>query len=77
MPFGVKNGLACFQRVMNDIFRNSYGVNMLVYLNNILIYSPGEEEHLEDLRSVLTQLQEHGYYMKKLKCDYGKREIEV
>ena len=76
MPFGVKNGPACFQRVMNDVFQNSYGVNMLVYLDDILIYSPGEEEHLEDLRSVLTQLREHGYYVKKSKCEFGKREID-
>ena len=49
---------------------------MLVYLDDILIYSPGEEEHLEDLRSVLTQLREHGYYVKKSKCEFGKREID-
>ena len=76
MPFGMKNGPTCFQCVMNKIFNKIYGDCVLVYLNNILIFSANEEEHREGLQHVLAQLRKHGYFVKKSKCEFGRRDID-
>ena len=76
MPFGVKNGPATFQRVMNEVFYDLYGDCVLVYLDDILIFSEDEEAHVKDLRRVLDRLREHGYYIKKSKCEFGKTQID-
>ena len=76
MPFGVKNGPACFQRVMNEVFEKIYGDCVLVYLDDILFFSANEEDHIEDLQCVLAQLRKQGYFVKKSKCEFGQREID-
>jgi hypothetical protein len=53
MPFGLTNAPAAFQYFMNDIFSNILGVFVIVYLDNILIFSKNEEEHKEHVREVL------------------------
>ena len=53
MPFGLTNAPAAFHRFMNDIFGDLLNVCMLVYLDDILIYSDSEEEHIRHVREVL------------------------
>ena len=53
MPFGLTNAPAAFQRFMNDIFGDLLDICMLVYLDDILIYSDTEEEHKQHIREVL------------------------
>ena len=56
MPFGLTNVPTTFQRFMNDIFGDLLDVCMLVYLDDILIYSDSEEEHIRHVRKVLRHL---------------------
>ena len=56
MPFRIMNAPAAFQRFMNDIFGNLLDVCMLVYLDDILIYSNSEEEHIRHVHKVLHHL---------------------
>ena len=61
---------------MNRILRPYIGMFVLVYLDDILVFSKTESEHLEHLRKVLTLLREHQLYAKLSKCDFGKTELE-
>ena len=76
MPFGLCGAPATFQRLMNDIFREHLDVFVLVYLDDILIYSRSMEEHREHLRIVLGILRRHKLYCKRSKCQFGRRHIE-
>ncbi|KAJ9512039.1 hypothetical protein QJQ45_004614 [Haematococcus lacustris] len=70
MPFGLCNAPATFQRLMNDIFRPHLDQFVLVYLDDILIYSRSEAEHLEHLRTVLGLLRQHQLYANLSKCAF-------
>ncbi|KAJ9511015.1 hypothetical protein QJQ45_002809 [Haematococcus lacustris] len=70
MPFGLCNAPATFQRLMNDIFRPHLDQFVLVYLDDILIYSQSEAEHLEHLRTVLGLLRQHQLYANLSKCAF-------
>ena len=59
MPFGLTNMPTAFQHFMNDIFGNLLDVCMLVYLDDILIYSDSEEEHIQHIHEVLCHLRQH------------------
>ena len=48
----------------------------MVYLDDILVFSPDWETHLADLELVLSRLRDHGYYIKLSKCEFGKEEID-
>ena len=68
MPFRLMNTPAAFQHLMNDIFGDLLNVCMLVYLDNILIYSDSEEEHIQHIREVLHHLRQHNLYTHTNKC---------
>ena len=50
MPFGLANALATFQSLMNDIFRDMLDVCVVVYLDDILVYSKNDEDHEKHVR---------------------------
>ena len=56
MPFGLTNAPLAFQRFMNTIFADMLDVCVVVYLNNILIYSDNKEDHRKHVREVLRHL---------------------
>jgi hypothetical protein len=58
MPFGFINAPAVFQHMMNDIFREYLDHFVIIYLNNILIYSKNEEEHEHHVRLIFEELLE-------------------
>jgi Reverse transcriptase (RNA-dependent DNA polymerase) len=63
MPFRLTNALAAFQRFMNDVFADLLDICVLVYLDNILIYSDNEEQHRTQVQEVLllsTEIPEFG-----------------
>ena len=71
MPFGLMNALATFQATMNDIFRPYLRSFVLVFFDDIFVYSRNETEHLEHLKQVLTVLKLHCFVANKAKCKFG------
>ncbi len=57
MPFGLSNAPGTFQRVMNNVFFKLLDKGILVYLDDILIYSKTKEEHVQLLREVFALLR--------------------
>jgi hypothetical protein len=76
MPFGLTNAPATFQTLMNQILRPYIDKFVLVYLDDILIYSNSAEEHLEHLRLVLQALREAKLYVRPKKCTFNQPEVE-
>ena len=71
------NSLAIFQTMMNDIFRDliAEGI-MVVYLNDILIFTQTEKEHTKAIQQVLQILQENKLFLHSEKCEFYKEQIE-
>ncbi|GBG59590.1 hypothetical protein CBR_g49850 [Chara braunii] len=76
MPFGLTNAPATFQRAMNDIFRDILEQYVLVYLDDIVVYSRTLEDHLRHLRDVLDRLRRHGFYAKLSKCRFAQHKVD-
>jgi len=76
MPFGVTNAQAIFMDYMNRIIRPFLDKFMVVFIDDILIYSRTREEHAEHLRTVLNILREKQLYAKLSKCDFWMSEIQ-
>jgi hypothetical protein len=76
MSFGLTNAPAVFQHMMNDIFRKYLDHFIVIYLDNILIYSKNEEEHEYHVRLVLEKLQEQELYVKQEKCLFHQSMVE-
>jgi Reverse transcriptase (RNA-dependent DNA polymerase) len=68
MPFGLTNGPVVFQCFMNDVFGDMLDVCVIVYINDILIYSNNLSQHREHIREVLQRLRLHSLYVKANKC---------
>jgi len=75
MTFGLTTAPATFSRLMNSIFMEYLEKFVVVYLDDILIYSKNEEEHAEHLRLVLMKLREHRLYAKFSKCEFWLPEV--
>ncbi|GBG61026.1 hypothetical protein CBR_g18621 [Chara braunii] len=75
MPFRLTNAPATFQRAMNDILRDILEQYVLVYLDDILIYSRTLEQHLKHLHDVLDRLRRHGFYAKLSKCRFAQHKM--
>ena len=71
MPFGLTNAPAAFQRFVNSIFADLLDVCVVVYLDDILIYSDSPEEHTKHVQEVLRRLREQGLYCKLSKCEFS------
>jgi hypothetical protein len=76
VPFGLKNPPATFMCLMNSVLSKYLNKFVLVFVDDILVYSKNREEHEEHLRMVLQVLREHHLYAKFSKCDFFKREIK-
>ena len=70
VPFGLTNAPTIFMCLMNGVFRNYIGKFVIVFLDDILIYSKTKEEHEEYLRLVMQVLREHQLYAKLSKCSF-------
>ena len=77
MFFGMTNSLATFQTIMNDIFRDLIveGI-MVVYLDDILIFTRMEEEHTKAIWQVPQVLQDNKLFLHQEKCEFCKKWIE-
>jgi hypothetical protein len=76
MPFSLTNAPSTFQSLMNDLFKPVLRTFVLVFFDNILVYSPSAEEHLHHLRTVLGVLQTNHIFGKASKCRFGVSEID-
>jgi hypothetical protein len=76
MPFGLTNAPAAFQRFMNDIFSDLLDVYVVVYLDDILIYSENMADHKKHVQEVLRRLRANDLFCKPEKCEFHASEIE-
>jgi ribonuclease HI len=75
MSFGLTNARAYFMYLMNKIFMEYLDKFVMVFIDDILIYSRNEEDHEEHLRFVLQKLREHELYAKFSKCEFWLKEV--
>ena len=76
MPFGLCNAPATFQHFVNDVFRDFLDIFVIVYLDDILIFSRSLEEHRGHVCKVLDRLRQHSLYAKAEKCEFEQQTIQ-
>jgi hypothetical protein len=70
MSFGLTNAPSYFMYLMNSVFMLELDKFVVVFTDDILIYSENAEDHAEHMRVVLSRLQEHKLYAKFSKCEF-------
>ena len=75
MPFGLTNAPATFQSMMNDILREYIDKCAMVYLDDIIIFSKNEKDHIENVLAVVRELQNEGLVLNEGKCEWGRSSI--
>src|SRR3954469_21659110 len=76
MPFRLCNAPATFQRMMNGIFADMIGKTVLVYLDDVTIFTRTFGQHLSELREVFKRLREEGLYLKPKKCTFATDKMK-
>ena len=75
MSFGLCSAPATFQRLMQTVLREELFSSVLVFLDDVIVYSASLESHLSDLGTVLKKLQAHGLKVQPAKCHFLKEEV--
>lgn len=75
MEFGLCNAPATFQRFMNNVLRPYLDQCAMVYLDDIVIFSRSEQQHVQDVLRVLRTLDSHGLVLNEKKCKFAQHEI--
>jgi hypothetical protein len=75
MPFGLTNAPATFQSCMNQVFNKQLRKYLLVFFDDLLIYSKTWEEHLRHVDQILSIMEEQSLYAKESKCEFGMTEV--
>jgi hypothetical protein len=76
MPFGLTNTPATFQAVMNHIFAPMLRKSVLVFMDDILVFSKTLEDHEKHLAAVLEVLRTNSFFIKKSKCSFAQPQLE-
>jgi len=76
MPFSLTNAPVIFQHFMNNIFSDLLNVCVVIYLNDILIYSSDMTNHTKHVKKVLCCLQKAELYIKAKKCEFHSESVE-
>ena len=76
MSFGLTNAPTAFIDLMNRVFRPFLDQFVIVFIDDILVYSKSEEEHARHLRFVLQTLRDHQLYAKFSKCEFWLDQVE-
>ena len=71
MPFGLKNVSAMYQRLMNKIFAHQIGRNVQVYVDDMLLKSRREDDHLDGLKETFDTLRSYNMKLNPSKCAFG------
>ncbi len=75
LPFGLVNAPAVFQALINDVLRDMLNIFVFVYLDDILIFSPSLQVHIQHVRRVLQRLLENRLFVKAEKCTFHARSV--
>jgi hypothetical protein len=75
MPFGLTNAPSTFQSLMNDVLKPFIRKFVLVFFDDILIFSNTWTEHLQHVKQVFQMLREHKLFLKQSKCSFGKESV--
>jgi hypothetical protein len=75
MPFGLKNAPSTFQAVMNDVFREYLDEFVMVYIDDILIFSLTAQDHLRHVELILARLRQHQLFEKMSKCEFNRASL--
>jgi hypothetical protein len=75
MPFGLTNAPATFQSCMNHIFNKQLRRFLLIFFDDLLIYSKTWEDHLRHINEILNIMKEQSLYAKETKCEFGMTKI--
>jgi hypothetical protein len=75
MPFGLTNAPATFQSCMNHVFNKQLRKFLLVFFDDLLIYSKTWEEHLQHVEQILAIMEKQSLYAKESKCEFGMTEV--
>jgi hypothetical protein len=75
MPFGLTNAPSYFMNMMNKVFMEFLDKFVIVFFDDILIYSKSNEEHEKHLRLIMEKLREHKLYAKFSKCEIWLSEV--
>ncbi len=76
MPYGLSNSPSVFQEFMNEVFREFLHQFVIVYIDDILIYSRNLAEHRHHVTQVLEQLRRHHLYLKLEKCEFHRPTVQ-
>ncbi|MBW0548945.1 hypothetical protein O181_088660, partial [Austropuccinia psidii MF-1] len=76
MPFGLTNSPAYFHNLVNDIFGDFLDIFAVVYLDDIMIFSSSQEEHVKNVASVLQRLRDNNLFAKASKCVFHTSSVE-
>uniref|UniRef100_A0A146KXW0 RNA-directed DNA polymerase n=4 Tax=Lygus hesperus TaxID=30085 RepID=A0A146KXW0_LYGHE len=75
MAFGLKNAPATFQRAMHTVLQGMVGVDCLVYLDDVIVFSADFDTHMDKLRRVLQRFQDAGFRVNLKKCAFLQQEV--
>ncbi len=76
MTYGLSNSPSVFQNFMNEVFRDMLHRFVIVYIDDILIYSPNLDEHQQHVTQVLQRLRQHHLYLKLEKCEFHQSTVQ-
>uniref|UniRef100_A0A9J7ZGW9 Gypsy retrotransposon integrase-like protein 1 n=1 Tax=Cyprinus carpio carpio TaxID=630221 RepID=A0A9J7ZGW9_CYPCA len=76
MPFGLANAPSIFQSFVNEVFKDLLNQYVIVYIDDILIYSCSMEDHISHVRTVLSRLLQNGLFVKAEKCEFHVTSIK-
>jgi len=76
MPFELTNAPATFQAAMNTIFAPLFRKCVLVFMDDILVYSSNLQDHITDLQQVFQILHDNSFLLKRSKCIYAEQSLE-
>ena len=71
MPFGLKNAGATYQRMMTRMFEPQMGRNIEIYIDDVVVKSKAEFEHINDLGNIFEILRKHKLRLNASKCSFG------
>ena len=75
MPFGLKNAPATFQRLMDQVLTGLQGIELFVYLDDIIIYASSLKEHATKFKRLMNRLRDADLHLQPDKCEFLKKEV--